>query len=563
MKKVKKIIVSFLLMCMLCVGMTCVASATAAEFRFSDPQTSVGAEVDVTAKVSSAKALNTIQATLSYDKTKLRFISGDDATGGDGTITISRNDENAGTTMEFNLKFQALDEGTTSVEVAKVDGIDSNGVALEITPGSSSVSIAEGDKSLIQEEDTSSAAGGTEVKIGKSKYIVTDDFSDTIIPDGFVRDALKFEGTDHQIIKQESSGALAMYLTPENGGDADFYLYDSDTGKFAPLEVIEVAKGRYIIPLADDGNISLPSQYQKTTLTLNGKEFDTWQDTKDAEYYIIYALNSDGEKTTYRYDTTDGTYQKYTPESTGSSSSESKLSNGKGIWGKILNFVENFLDIVVIIAIALILLLVLVLIVTAVKLRHRDLELDDLYDEYGIDLDEEEEALKAKKKEEKQEKKAQKASKQVSKKASKKYDDEDEFEGYDEDDLWVTENIAKAMEKPKKQKSVKHATAKKAAAKGVRSLDETGPAIRKPVKNINLQDTDDFEKFTPLDEEEFDNFEGYYSDDDYDMFGSNDYDYDDDELFDATADLLSNHPEKKRSHAEMDDTFKMDVIDLD
>ena len=105
-----------------------------------------------------------------------------------------------------------------------------------------------------------------------------------------------------------------------------------------------------------------------------------------------------------------GTYQKYTPESTGSSSSESKLSNGKGIWGKILNFVENFLDIVVIIAIALILLLVLVLIVTAVKLRHRDLELDDLYDEYGIDLDEEEEALKAKKKEEKQEKKAKKAS---------------------------------------------------------------------------------------------------------------------------------------------------------
>ena len=68
---------------MLCVGMTCVASATAAEFRFSDPQTSVGAEVEVTAKVSSAKALNTIQATLSYDKTKLRFISGDDATGGD------------------------------------------------------------------------------------------------------------------------------------------------------------------------------------------------------------------------------------------------------------------------------------------------------------------------------------------------------------------------------------------------------------------------------------------------------------------------------------------------
>ena len=49
-------------------------------------------------------------------------------------------------------------------------------------------------------------------------------------------------------------------------------------------------------------------------------------------------------------------------------------------------------------------------------------------------------------------------------------------------------------------------------------------------------------------------------DDDYYLFGAG---YDDDDLFDATADLLSNHPEKRRSHAEMDDTFKMDVIDLD
>lgn len=580
MKKVKKIIVSFLLMCMLCVGMTCVASATAAEFRFSDPQTSVGAEVEVTAKVSSARALNTIQATLSYDKTKLRFISGDDATGGDGTITISRNDENAGTSMEFNLTFQALDEGTTSIEVAKVDGIDNNGVALEVTSGSSSVSISEGDKSLIQEEDTGSVADGTEVKIGKTKYIVTDDFSDTIIPDGFVRDTLKFEGTDHQIIKQESSGALAMYLTPEKGGDADFYLYDSDTGSFSQLEVIEVAKGRYIIPLSDDGKLSLPDQYQKSTLTLNGKEFDTWQDMNDAEYYIVYAMNSDGEKTTYRYDTTDGTYQKYTP-SVGSASSGTTTNNGKGIWGKILNFVESFLDIVVIVAFVLFVVLLIAVIVTSVKLHYRDLELDDLYDEYGIDMDEEEEEKKiqkkAAKKADKAKKKAKKSSKKpVPAKESSRYDyDEDEFEDYEDDfddeDPWVTENIAKAMErKPakkqpaKQKKSARHTEPEreKRVSKGVHSLDETGPAIRKPVKKINLEDTNDFEAFAPLDEEEFDNFEGYYSeDDDYDMFGEDSYD--DEDLFDATSDLLSNHPEKRKSHAEMDDTFKMDVIDLD
>lgn len=567
MRRIKKIFVTFLAICMICPCLSVITEAATAELRFADPSTTVGAEVDVKTKLTSASSMQSMEATLTYDKSELRFISGDNATGKDGTIKISWT--GSGTTAEFNLKFQALKEGTSNIEVSSATGTAEDGTNLEVTQGSSAVTIGAGDPSLIKEETstedtTTSTADGAVVKVNGKKYVVTSDFSEEIIPEGFKKGELTFEGSKYSVITQEASGINAMYLTEKDSDDADFYLYNSDDGSFAPFEEVEIAKDRYIIPLMNDGKVNLPSQYQKTTLTLNGKEFDTWQDTKDAEYYIIYALNSDGEKTTYRYDTTDGTYQKYTPESTGSSSSESKLSNGKGIWGKILNFVENFLDIVVIIAIALILLLVLVLIVTAVKLRHRDLELDDLYDEYGIDLDEEEEALKAKKKEEKQEKKTQKASKQASKKASKKYDDEDEFEGYDEDDLWVTENIAKAMEKPKKQKSVKHATAKKAAAKGVRSLDETGPAIRKPVKNINLQDTDDFEKFTPLDEEEFDNFEGYYSDDDdYDMFGSNDYDYDDDELFDATADLLSNHPEKKRSHAEMDDTFKMDVIDLD
>ena len=210
---------------------------------------------------------------------------------------------------------------------------------------------------------------------------------------------MTFEGSKYTVITQEASGINAMYLTEKSSGDSDFFLYNSDDGSFSPFEEVEIAKDRYIIPLMNDGKLKLSSRYQKTTLTLNGKEFDTWQDTKDAEYYIVYALNSDGEKTTYRYDTTDGTYQKYSPESQGTTSGNK--NNGKGLWGKILNFVEEFLDIVVIIAIALFLLVLLMFIVTAIKLRHRDLELGDLYDEYGIDMDEEEAVLKEKKKEEK------------------------------------------------------------------------------------------------------------------------------------------------------------------
>lgn len=568
MRKIKKLVVTFLAICLMCPGLSVLTEAATAELRFADPSTTVGAEVEVKTKLSSVSSLQSMEATLTYDKSELKFISGDNATAKDGTIKISWT--GTGTTAEFNLKFQALKEGTSNIEVSSATGTATDGSTLEITQGSSAVTIGAGDPSLIKddtedqsEDSKTTVADGPVVKVNGKKYVVGSEFSEELIPDGFKKGEMTFEGSKYTVITQEASGINAMYLTEKSSGDSDFFLYNSDDGSFSPFEEVEIAKDRYIIPLMNDGKLKLSSRYQKTTLTLNGKEFDTWQDTKDAEYYIVYALNSDGEKTTYRYDTTDGTYQKYSPESQGTTSGNK--NNGKGLWGKILNFVEEFLDIVVIIAIALFLLVLLMFIVTAIKLRHRDLELDDLYDEYGIDMDEEEAVLKEKKKEEKKEEKAKKASKKVKKKPAKKYYDEDEFEGYDDEDdfddedPWITENIAKAMDTSnmKSKKSSK----KKKPSKGVRALDETGPAIRKPVKKINLEDTNDFEAFTPLDEEAFDNFEGYYSeDDDYDLFGAG---CDDDDLFDATADLLSNHPEKRRSHAEMDDTFKMDVIDLD
>lgn len=568
MRKIKKLVVTFLAICLMCPGLSVITEAATAELRFADPSTTVGAEVEVKTKLSSVSSLQSMEATLTYDKSELKFISGDNATAKDGTIKISWT--GTGTTAEFNLKFQALKEGTSNIEVSSATGTATDGSTLEITQGSSAVTIGAGDPSLIKddtedqsEDSKTTVADGPVVKVNGKKYVVGNEFSEELIPDGFKKGEMTFEGSKYTVITQEASGINAMYLTEKSSGDSDFFLYNSDDGSFSPFEEVEIAKDRYIIPLMNDGKLKLSSRYQKTTLTLNGKEFDTWQDTKDAEYYIVYALNSDGEKTTYRYDTTDGTYQKYSPESQGTTSGNK--NNGKGLWGKILNFVEEFLDIVVIIVIALFLLVLLMFIVTAIKLRHRDLELDDLYDEYGIDMNEEEAVLKEKKKEEKKEEKAKKASKKVKKKPAKKYYDEDEFEGYDDEDdfddedPWITENIAKAMDTSnmKSKKSSK----KKKPSKGVRALDETGPAIRKPVKKINLEDTNDFEAFTPLDEEAFDNFEGYYSeDDDYDLFGAG---CDDDDLFDATADLLSNHPEKRRSHAEMDDTFKMDVIDLD
>ena len=509
MRRIRKALASLLLVCMLCPCISTVVNAASAELRFTDPSTTVGAEVEVTAKLTSSVNIQSLDATLTYDSSMLKFISGDNASGGDGTITLSGS--GSGTSMDFILKFQALEEGTAKVEVSQASGKDSSGSSLQITNGSSAVTIGPGDPSLITEdEDTGTVSGdGPQVEVDGVQYVVSNDFSDAVIPSGFERSEMTFEGTTCQVVTQAASGESAMYLAPMDGGEADFFLYISDSGTFIPFEEVEIAQDRYLVLLRDDGSTKLPSQYQETTLTMNGKEFTAWQDTDNADYYMIYALNSDGEKALYRYDTVDKTYQRYEPQA--SADDTQTKSSPKGLWGKILRFIEDFLDIAVILGGLLLLILLIIIIVVAVKLRHRNLELDDLYDEYGIDLDEEEE----------EQAKGKKASKGKN-------------------------------------------TEKKASGKA-----KNEPAVRVPAKTANLRDEDDFDDYG--DEDDFDEFEEVdYEDADYDDFDDEvdyeeEYGYDNDEpedIIDDLDELLSSQP-KKRGHMEPDDTFKVDFIDLD
>lgn len=496
---------------MLCPCITMLVHAASAELFFSDPSTTVGAEVEVKVKLSASVDLASLDATLTYDADMLRFISGDNASGGSGTITLSATGDSA--SIDLVLKFQALKEGTANIEVSQSSGTDSSGSELDITNGSSAVTIGPGDPSLIQPEegtgDTgagSPVADGPQVEVDGVQYVVTSGFSDAVIPQGFNRGEMTFEGTSCEVVTQPASNTSALYLTPAAGGDAEFFLYDIDKGSLIPFEQVSIAADRYLIPLRDDGSVSLPERFQQTKLILNGKEFTAWQDPANAEYYMLYALNTDGEKTLYQYDATDKTYQRYIPQTASADDAEKKSSPKGGLWGKVLQFVEDFLDIIVILAIMLLLILIVVLIVIGVKLYHRNLELDDLYDEYGIDLDE-------------------------------------------DDKKPVQNNLKSPPAKGKKASSAQKS--------------QTEPAVRVPAKTMNLKDDDIFDDYEDLDDfdDEDDGYDDYEDDYDYEDYDSSADDSDD--IIDDLDELLSMQPKKKRSHMETDDAFQVDFIDLD
>lgn len=390
MKRMKRIIGAWLVSCVLFCSSWMGVYAANAELWFSDPSTKVGDEVEIEMNLGSSSNISSANVKLSYDASMLKFISGDHTTGGEGSLTVSGSGSAA--KMTFKLKFQALKEGTAKVEVASSEAKDGAGAAMQITDGNSSVKIEAGDPSKIQEGEsttTTAATGdGPKVEVDGASYNISNEFSDSLIPQGFKKGETTYEGKTCNAVTQESSGMVAFYLVPVNGGDGDFFLYDKEQGKFQPFEQMILSKDRYIVLLRNDGTVKLPKNYQETVLTLNGKDFAAWQNMDEPDYYVVYALNSDGQKVLYRYDTVDETYQRYTAPAQ-ETKKETKAAR-TGLPGKILDFVERHLKVAGIAVAAVFVLLLLFLLILAVKLRHRNMELDDLYDEYGIDGEEDE-----------------------------------------------------------------------------------------------------------------------------------------------------------------------------
>lgn len=433
MKKLKKL--AALMLCTAMTFMMCgiVSSAASGQLRFSDPSTTVGATVEITAKLSADESLSKGSATLTYDTTALKFISGENATASNGQIELEGSGS-GNTEMSWTLKFQALSEGTTTVNISKVTASASSGDDVTVVKGSSTVTIGEGDPSLItdDEETTKSSGNGGDIEIDGQTYSVVTDIPEVLVPDGFVTADMPYNGNTYAATKQESGKMYAIYLKDANE-EEDFWLYDPDKDKFSPFEQVSISGNRYIVLLSEDKTKDLPDTLQKTTMTVEGKEFPAWQNTDASSYYVVYAVNSDGEEGFYQYDTVDETYQRYTPETKDKEEDTTKL-------GGILNKLRANLDKVILVAWGIFLVMLVAVIVLAIKLRHRNLELDDLYDEYGID-DEPEEVVTRKEKKTKKSKKSKKDSEDDFydfEDEDEEYDDfEDEENGYDEENEYV------------------------------------------------------------------------------------------------------------------------------
>lgn len=529
MRSLKKLVSILLIACTIVIMLPASLEAAEPQLRFSDPSTTQGATFNVDATFY-ADDIGSVRATLTYDTSSLKFISGDNATDNGGQIQLTGSG-NGSTQLTWTLQFQALQVTTTQIEIASISAASSSGSSLEVTRGSSTITIREGDSSLIQDDST---GGGTvtdvRVDVNGTSYTVVD-FSDILIPTGFTKSEVTLEGSQCPAALQESSGKYAIYLANADG-EENFFLFDSDDSSFSPFEQITISQDRFIIPLTKDVSSQMPDNLQETTFTVNGKEFPAWQNTDSESFYVLYALNSDGKEAFYQYDSTEDTYQRYTIENIDKEDQGQTSSGLRRLFDTLRDNIDKFL----VGTWLVFLLFLIIIIILAIKLHHRNLELDDLYDEYGIDLDDEpEEVPEKKKKDKKADKKSRKQDKLA---ADEESEFDDGFEDYEDDDF----------------------------EDGFDSEDEY---------DLDGEDEDSYEE-EEYDDEDFD--------EDYDAFvrgakrsyddvprrsrrADDEEDIDDlDALLNARVREPAKRPKKtpeRRSHAEEDDTFKMDIIDLD
>ncbi len=156
-------------------------------------------------------------------------------------------------------------------------------------------------------------ASALSVTIDDKTYSIADVFDPSIVPEGFTQIKYLYNSKEVNAARYGESDVLLLYLIAPDGSGS-FYVYDEVGKTFAKYLKISVSS-RSITLLPKPDNVEVPKGFTETSITINGKQAVAWvwaaTPIESAEYCIVYAMNADGNKGFYRYDTKDKTVQRY------------------------------------------------------------------------------------------------------------------------------------------------------------------------------------------------------------------------------------------------------------
>jgi hypothetical protein len=177
--------------------------------------------------------------------------------------------------------------------------------------------IREAGETQTQDSETSTTDSeaveneGLTVNILGVNYIINNDFTGVTLPEGFEESTCMYQGQEVKAAKGLVKDLVLVLLTDETGNSA-FYIYDEAAESFYRYDNIETGTKIYTL-IQPDASVQIPAGYGETTLELNGVQVRAWilESGENSDFYLVYAMNWDGEVGFYLYDSKEGTMQRF------------------------------------------------------------------------------------------------------------------------------------------------------------------------------------------------------------------------------------------------------------
>lgn len=224
--------------------------------------------------------------------------------------------------------------------------------------------------------------------INGTEWTMVNDIPEDVVPEGFEHSKTVIDGLEYNTLHGTFGDVALVYLQSESGNGLFVY----DAAQNAAYEFVRInSESHFIVvllPKVDD----VPEGYNEISLSIEGKGVATAYQTKvektddqTKDFYLVYAMNDNGESGWYTYDSVDGTYMRTklsTPTVAQDENDTTKSELVPGIANKYLVLAAILVLIIIILA------LLLLVVIVKNKKRTANEENDEEDDTKEFDIEE-------------------------------------------------------------------------------------------------------------------------------------------------------------------------------
>ena len=224
--------------------------------------------------------------------------------------------------------------------------------------------------------------------INGTEWTMVNDIPEDVVPEGFEHSKTVIGGLEYNTLHGTFGDITLVYLQSESGNGLFVY----DAAQNAAYEFVRInSESHFIVvllPKVDD----VPEGYNEISLSIEGKGVATAYQTKvekshdqTKDFYLVYAMNDNGESGWYTYDSVDGTYMRNdlsTPTVAQEENDTTKSELAPGIANKYLVLAAILVLIIIILS------LLLLVVIVKNKKRTANEENDEEDDTKEFDIEE-------------------------------------------------------------------------------------------------------------------------------------------------------------------------------